>query len=217
VARPARSCFNPRVSVTVVGIAVVVAGLAVHLGAEATGHLVTRAISKVAASAGFVAVGLAVNAGGRHGALVLAGLLLSAVGDALLLSSRQRAFLAGIGAFLLAHVAYAVAFAPSSRPSVPVAAALALAALAIVRWLWPHLGALRVPVIAYAAAITAMLLLALGVESALVRSGAALFYLSDLTVARDRFVREGLVNRLVGLPLYYAAQVLLALSTAAAP
>ncbi len=199
------------------GIAVVVIGLAVHLWAEATGRPATRAVSKVAASAGFVAVGLASSAGGRYASLVLGGLLLSAVGDALLLSSRRRPFLAGIGVFLLAHVAYAAAFAPASRPSTPIAVALALAALAIVRWLWPHLADLRLPVIAYAVAITAMLVLALGVESRLVRVGAAIFYHSDLTVARDRFVREGFVNRLVGLPLYYAAQVLLALSTAAGP
>jgi len=43
-----------------------------------------------------------------------------------------------------------------------------------------------------------------------IRAGAVLFWLSDLAVARDRFVRPGFVNPLVGLPLYYAAQLLLA-------
>ena len=148
----------------------------------------------------------------RRTQVVLAGLALSALGDALLLSSRERTFLLGIASFLLAHVAYAVAFAPAARVSVPAAAALSLLAVGVVRWLWPHLGTFRLPVVAYAVAITAMLLLAVGVASPLVRAGAALFYVSDLTVARDRFVRRGLVNRLVGLPLYYAAQVLLALS-----
>ncbi len=41
-----------------------------------------------------------------------------------------------------------------------------------------------------------------------------LFYLSDLFVARERFVTSAFVNRLVGLPLYYGGQVLLALSVA---
>jgi uncharacterized membrane protein YhhN len=135
-----------------------------------------------------------------------------AAGDALLLSRRPRAFLAGIGAFLLTHVAYAVAFAPAARVSVPLAAALALVALGVIRWLWPHLGTFRLPVVVYAVAITAMLLLALGLHRSVVRLGAALFYLSDLAVARDRFVRHQLANRVVGLPLYDAAQVLLALS-----
>jgi uncharacterized membrane protein YhhN len=57
-----------------------------------------------------------------------------------------------------------------------------------------------------------MLWLALGVDRTEIRLGAALFFASDLLVARDRFVRPGLANRLVGLPLYYAAQVLLALA-----
>jgi uncharacterized membrane protein YhhN len=42
--------------------------------------------------------------------------------------------------------------------------------------------------------------------------GALAFFLSDLSVARNRFVAPGFVNRLWGLPLYYAAQLLLASS-----
>jgi hypothetical protein len=49
---------------------------------------------------------------------------------------------------------------------------------------------------------------------ALVLGGAVAFYLSDLFVARDRFVVEGFTNRLVGLPLYYGGQYLLAFSVA---
>jgi uncharacterized membrane protein YhhN len=143
---------------------------------------------------------------------VLAGLCLSLAGDALLLSARRPAFLAGLVAFLLAHLAYAVAFAGRSAPPawllLPLAAALAL----VLRWLWPRLGSMKGPVMAYCLVISAMLFLALGVDRPEVRIGAVLFYLSDLTVARDRFVAEERVNRVVGLPLYYAAQLLLALS-----
>jgi hypothetical protein len=39
--------------------------------------------------------------------------------------------------------------------------------------------------------------------------------LSDLSVARDRFVAPGFVNRAWGLPTYFAAQLLLAASVAA--
>jgi uncharacterized membrane protein YhhN len=42
--------------------------------------------------------------------------------------------------------------------------------------------------------------------------GSLLFYVSDLAVARHRFVRPDFVNRVVGLPLYYAGQFLLALT-----
>jgi uncharacterized membrane protein YhhN len=71
---------------------------------------------------------------------------------------------------------------------------------------------MRAPVIAYCLAISVMLWLALGVDQPEVRLGALLFYGSDLFVARDRFAAPGAVNRLLGLPLYYAAQVLLALA-----
>ena len=63
-------------------------------------------------------------------------------------------------------------------------------------------------------AFTAMVSLAAGATAAggspRMLAGAFAFYLSDLSVARDRFVREALVNRLWGLPLYYAAQLCLA-------
>jgi uncharacterized membrane protein YhhN len=205
--------------VTPIFIASVVMGAAIagHLAAEAAGAAVARGALKAVASASFLAVAALSSAGGRYAHLVVAGLWLSAAGDVLLLGKGRRAFLAGIGAFLLAHVAYAAAFAPAARVSPWVGAILASFAALLVRWLWPHLGAFRAPVLAYAAAITAMLLLALGVGSPLVRIGAALFYASDLAVARDRFVRPGLENRVVGLPLYYAGQLLLALSTQAPP
>ena len=47
---------------------------------------------------------------------------------------------------------------------------------------------------------------------ALILGGAVAFYLSDLFVARDRFVSEGITNRVIGLPLYYGGQYLLAFS-----
>ena len=43
-----------------------------------------------------------------------------------------------------------------------------------------------------------------------IAGGALAFYLSDLSVARDRFVRPAFVNRAWGLPLYYGAQFVLA-------
>jgi hypothetical protein len=42
--------------------------------------------------------------------------------------------------------------------------------------------------------------------------GALSFYVSDLFVARDRFVKKGAINRILGLPLYFGGQFLLAFS-----
>lgn len=44
--------------------------------------------------------------------------------------------------------------------------------------------------------------------------GALSFYASDIFVARNQFVIDTFVNRWIGLPLYYLAQFLFAISTA---
>jgi uncharacterized membrane protein YhhN len=186
--------------------------VALHLTADARGAAALRAAGKLGASAAFLALALALGVEGPFERAILGGLVLSAAGDALLLSRARPAFLGGLVAFLLAHVAYSVAFLGVSRPSAWVAAAVVAATGAALRWLWPGLGSMRAPVVAYCAVIAAMLWLALGVARPEVRAGAILFYLSDLLVARDRFVRPGIANRVVGLPLYYAGQLLLALA-----
>ena len=77
---------------------------------------------------------------------------------------------------------------------------------------------MRVPVRAYVSAISLMVAAAAGTYTAspapALLAGAIGFALSDLSVARDRFVEPGFVNRVWGLPLYYVAQLLLASSVA---
>ena len=72
---------------------------------------------------------------------------------------------------------------------------------------------MRAPVAGYIVAITAMVALAAGAWGAGARvtlvGGALLFYLSDLCVARERFVVKSKWNGIVGLPLYYAGQLML--------
>jgi uncharacterized membrane protein YhhN len=176
-------------------------------------------VLKPLASAGFVSLAWSGNAiDTPYGTAILAGLALSFVGDVCLLSARKRWFLAGLVAFALAHVGYVVAFAQFQPPLSWVAiygAGLLVPAVMVHRWLIPHVdAAMRLPVRAYMAIITIMLATA---TAAVVTSapitvviGAALFYLSDLSVARDRFVTPAFSNRLWGLPLYYAAQLILA-------
>ena len=167
---------------------------------------------KMALAAGFIAVGAVRSTGDSYSRWILVGLLLSAAGDAFLLSEARRAFLAGLLAFLLAHLAYAVAFAPRARPALPVLAVIVLATAAVLAWLWPRLGAMRVPVAGYALAIGAMLWLASGVGRPVVPAGALLFWLSDLLVAKRRFGPASPLDRVVGWPLYFAGQYLLAFS-----
>jgi uncharacterized membrane protein YhhN len=192
-----------------------------HLGAERQGQRLLAALSKIVASAAFLAVAWTLGAGrSTYGVTVLIALGLCAVGDALLLSRDDRAFLGGLVSFLGGHIALAVAFSSlgSARGWLP-GALLCLAAStgAVLSWLLPHVERpMKAPVLAYCAAISVMVALAFGAFGAGARwtvpLGAGLFYLSDLAVARDRFVKPGFVNRAWGLPAYYASALLLAWS-----
>lgn len=196
------------------------------LAAESRGSRWGIYACKPLASTGFVGVAIAAGAlgsgAGGYGRAVLAALVLSWIGDVLLMSSRSALFLAGLGTFLLAHVGFGAAFLLRGQDlgwTAGALAVLAIPALIVSRWLRPHLPPeMRVPVHAYIAVITGMLALAVGTVAAgspgIVLAGALAFYLSDLSVARDRFVRESLANKLWGLPLYYAAQLCLAASIA---
>lgn len=204
------------------GCAVCVSAL---LWAEAADRPAARAAFKIAASLLFVLFALERGAiASVYGQIVLAGLALCALGDALLLRRAQAAFLAGMAAFAAGHAAYIAAFFAGGaeyRPGV-FAAALIMAwfAFAICRWLWPQLGQFRLPVVGYSAIISVMVVAAVALALTrgwpLVAAGAAIFAISDVAVARDRFVAEKLSNRLWGLPAYYAAQLLIASTVAAA-
>jgi uncharacterized membrane protein YhhN len=173
----------------------------------------------------FVLVGLLqpqVLAG--YGLWIVIGLVLCLVGDICLALGRGKAFTAGLVAFLLGHVAYVVAFAQVA----PIQGFLSWPALIVVAvsgvvfvWLKPHLGEMLGPVLAYVVVISLMVVGAWAVYDLptlsprgpqLLFVGAVMFYLSDLFVARDRFVKEAWINRLFGLPLYYFGQFLLAFS-----
>ena len=200
----------------VTGIALV--GL---LLAEARRDRIVIWIAKPLASIGFVGAAVAAGAlGSGYGRALLLGLLFSFVGDVLLIPESAGAYLAGLICFLCAHLAYCTAFVLRG-PSLPwiaaAVAALAVPALLVERWLGPRVPAsLRVPVRIYMLVVSAMLAVAAGDwrggSSPLAFAGAFAFYLSDLAVARDRFVHESFWNQLWGLPLYYAAQLMLAAS-----
>ncbi|MBX7258693.1 MAG: lysoplasmalogenase [Candidatus Hydrogenedentes bacterium] len=178
---------------------------------------------KMTASTGFIAT--AVLAGGLHttyGRLLLAGLICSWWGDLLLLGSGRLYFLSGLVSFLLGHVFYSGAFyAHGSRIGQALAwlVALTIPAYIIMSLAWPNVPAmLRIPVVAYMSIISIMLALALGAwrlpGGSMIAAGAIAFYLSDVCVARGRFISQSPINGLIGLPLYFLGQVILAISVA---
>ncbi len=207
--------------VTAVFVGAVMAGaLTSLLHAIRVGDRPLEVVSKTAASLCFVVLGcIRWTAGDAVGSWLLAGLVLCMVGDVLLLGS-DRSFDLGLAAFLLGHLAYVGGFRtalPLAGWPVLIAVPLAVAGIAVGAWLWPRLGRRRPSVAVYIAVISLMVWggAATSCNRALpwtAAAGAVLFYLSDLAVARQRFVRPEFLNRAVGLPLYYAGQLLLALT-----
>jgi uncharacterized membrane protein YhhN len=155
---------------------------------------------------------------------VLLGLLFGLAGDVCLALPGNRAFRVGLVAFLAGHIFYVWAFAGLARPedwASPVQLILLVASGGAFWWLRSHVGKMMVPVIVYLVVITLMLAGAWavfrnpGLNAAgrwIILAGALYFYASDLFVARQRFVTEQYLNRLIGLPLYYVGQFLLAFS-----
>jgi uncharacterized membrane protein YhhN len=201
-------------------VLVTVAATLALLAAERAGWQPGVWVAKPVAAAGFLGAAWANGAlATPYGTWIGIGLALSWVGDVLLIpKERPRAFLAGLGAFLLGHVAYTIAFAVRGLdvPTVAVAmvAVFALGAGALRVLLSYVQPAMRRPVLAYVVVISAMLVTAAGTVGhagmPAIFAGAFAFYLSDLAVARQRFVVRSFTNKAWGLPLYFAAQLLLA-------
>lgn len=202
-----------------VGLCVV--AVAVLVRAEFRRSQPVRAMAKLLASSTFVAIAWLLGAwAGNYGRCLLVAFMFSWLGDALLLSGRSRVFLAGIFAFLLAHIAFAAAFLhlPLELPVLCAAlGGMAGLGLLMLRWLWPYLESFYRPAVAvYVLALVAMVAPAIAATAATgnwhYAAGALAFAASDVAVARNRFVSPGPANKAWGLPLYYAAQLVLALS-----
>ncbi|MFC1516607.1 lysoplasmalogenase [Thermodesulfobacteriota bacterium] len=160
----------------------------------------------------------------RYYQFLLAGLIFCLAGDVCLAVPGNKWFLAGLVSFLLGHLFYIFAFFYVAAPGLWSAAGATIfffISTGIYFHLKPHLGSMNIPVLFYVVVITVMLSVAWSVlvdsgfalpGRVMVFSGALLFYVSDLFVARNRFLKKEFFNRLMGLPLYYSGQFILAFS-----
>jgi len=155
------------------------------------------------------------------------GILFSLAGDILLMISLDRLFLAGLVAFLLAHVAYIVGFnSPPSAISLwegLMAIIIGLGAARIIRRIISPLAAkgqarLRMPIIIYSVVISIMLLSAMmkltdvnwkSSAAVWVSAGAFLFYLSDIILAWSKFVFTIRNGRIYNIASYHLGQIAL--------
>lgn len=153
------------------------------------------------------------------------GVLLSMIGDILLMISLDRLFLPGLAVFLLAHVSYIIGFKDQFR-TVSAASFLLIAVLAVsaARVAQRIVRAMRAkgesrlvsPVILYSAVISIMLFAAASAlfdpewkpgSALLVSLGALLFYVSDAILAWNKFVAPILNGRIWNIATYHLGQI----------
>jgi uncharacterized membrane protein YhhN len=175
---------------------------------------------KMVASTAVIGLVLVLNpARSAYLVLVIVALVASWVGDLALSYEGRTPFVVGLVAFAGAHVAYIAAFVARSALDattlVVAGAVMTIFAIVVIRWLSPHRPAeLKIPIIVYVIIISTMVATAFATNATMpdvwIPIAAVAFAVSDLFVARQRFVTPSRTNRLVGLPLYFMAQTIFA-------
>jgi alkenylglycerophosphocholine/alkenylglycerophosphoethanolamine hydrolase len=157
---------------------------------------------------------------------VLLALALSLCGDVFLMfgdgaRASDRAFIAGLVSFLLAHLAFVAAFVQGiGAPDLPGwLAAVVFAAIALLFVLLPRAGALKLPVLVYCLVLAGMAFAAAARhetfdDAASLRAvaGALLFMLSDSLLGVRRFVGRYRGAQALILSTYWGAIGLIAWS-----
>ncbi len=145
--------------------------------------------------------------------LLITALGLSAVGDAFLSREGDKPFLAGLAAFLTAHLAYTALFllepashSISSRTTYMVWALTCLIILLVLISLWRHLSRMKIPVLIYTLIIGAMNIAAwTSGQNQLLLAGVGLFLFSDLVLAHRIFVwQEDRIKHLASITVWYS-------------
>lgn len=160
--------------------------------------------------------------------MVLLALVFSWLGDVLLMleSRHEIFFIAGLLAFLVAHLYYIFSYrqfriADTSKALLGVqrfrfSFPIILAGTGLITVLYTHLGALKVPVIVYALVLVLMVVNALfrfgrtSISSfAMVFFGATLFMISDSMIAINKFLLPVAYSGFWIMITYLAAQILI--------
>jgi uncharacterized membrane protein YhhN len=202
---------------------VLVAGLLAILGAERHVRWLEVVFKPLATIALVAIVGWPETTFAR---LVVGGIALSVVGDVALLWKGNGAFIVGLAAFLLAHVAYVVAFvghAFFSPHVIAVGVVVTVVTTTVLRAIWKGAAGLHAPTVAYGVVISAMVVSAsatLGGSlpgAAFAAVGAALFYGSDTSLALNRFRRPIPHAAWLTLGIYWIGQIGIAIAARTAP
>ncbi len=168
---------------------------------------------------------------GRFHKRLFAGLVFALSGDVLLMQASVAPvyFTYGLAAFLVCHLCYISAFYLDFRSAPELdkkGARLAIALCAVFSigfyfYIRPHLGSMRLQVLAYTIVISLMLMMAafrnMRVNRSsflLIMTGAILFYLSDSLLAFNKFVLSFNHAGVLIMATYMAAQYLIVMGAA---
>ena len=154
------------------------------------------------------------------------GLIFSLAGDIFLMLPKEQ-FIAGLVAFLIAHVMYIIGFNPNLPPFTSLGLFLVVFVAAIGKELYINIAAglekqgksaLQKPVLAYTAVIAVMVISALFTffragwstgAAFTVSLGAALFMLSDAILAWNKFVEPIENGRVMNMAAYHLGQIII--------
>ncbi len=192
---------------------------------------VKAVILKGSASFCFVLIGYLghKNAGTGFSSLIVYGLIMGMIGDILLNlrhvfpNQGQKIFLLGILIFLVGHILYLIALLPLSPNPLPwiiLGAILAAILLAYIFKTMEVKTAFKIFGVVYVGAVVIMAFVALGnllalrsMDRILFAIGALAFMASDIILIFNTFGNSSKLSmRIANLSLYYAGQLLIALS-----
>jgi uncharacterized membrane protein YhhN len=191
--------------------------------ARAKPHTPLEYVCKPAVMVALIAAALALDpANDAERTWFVVALVLSLAGDVFLMLPDDRVewyFVAGLGSFLVAHLAYIGGFVARGTdwsghwPALVIAPFIIwFLGVPIVRGARAQDPKLTGPVAVYVAVLIAMLLNAIATGVVLAAVGAAVFAVSDATLGWNRFVRAFRWGPLVVIVTYQVAQALLVVS-----
>jgi len=147
--------------------------------------------------------------------LIIAGLGWSMVGDILLMFDQNSFFIAGMIAFMAAHVCYIGAFRYYYKWKpyhLFILALFAFYGIIFLIWMAPHLGNMLIPIAVYSGFILTMGFFALTIPRYLAGVGAILFIVSDSLIVLNKFAPFDVKTGIWVMSTYYLAQFCFVLS-----
>ena len=162
--------------------------------------------------------------------LIFWGLLFSLVGDFVLIfaGSRTNIFLIGLGAFLVAHIFYSIAFYRDYKYDVRASQKYGNIMLMVITifsiiffiWIHPYLNEMVIPIMVYMLVISVMAILAgfrygrVNTGSfSMILTGAVFFVISDTLLAINKLMTPFLYSGVLVIATYMIAQYLITIGT----